>query len=252
MSAARGGDEDVMDLVLASDRCGDVSRGNTGHTALHVAAEQAHFAAVGRLLAAGADVGATAGNGRTVLMSAALGGDADVMDAVLASDRCGNVSRGDDTGYTALHEAAERAHAAAVGRLLAAGADVGATAGNGATVLMSAALGGDLPTTQMIVELSSTEGLNAASASCQTALSLAALGRRQFESSRYEDVVRLLLRRGGDPGPVAALACEPLVQYRSSGICLLIGEAQLAWARWLRRRKLVLSRSAYLCDRRDP
>ena len=183
-------------------------------------------------------------------MSAARGGDADVVDAVLASDRCGDVSRGDDTGYTALHEAAERSHAAAVGRLLAAGADAGATARDGTTVLMSAALGGDFATTDMIVELFSIKDLNAVSDSGHTALSLAALGHHHRSASRWEGVVRLILERGGDPGPVTSNNASR-VQYRSSGIRLLVGEARLAWARWLRRRKLVLFRSASLRDRCD-
>jgi ankyrin repeat protein len=105
---------------------------NTGQTALHPAAANAHVDVVNALLTQGADVkqsqvDAGAYTGMTALHWAAIRGDLNVMNALLRAGADVNkiqVDAGEHTGKTALHWAAISGDLIVVNALLEQGADV--------------------------------------------------------------------------------------------------------------------------------
>ena len=113
------------------------SPSTTRRELLHAAA-LGDLAAVEELLDAGADPNARAMDprGRTALILAALGGHADVVDALLAKGA--GVDERDRGGLTALCWAAMRGRTQVAKRLLSKGADVNALDNGGASPLLYA------------------------------------------------------------------------------------------------------------------
>lgn len=126
------------------------------YTALQLSAVAGHTKVVARLLAAGADVNASAFKitGRTALQAAAEGGQLDTVETLLAAGANVNSDAADMDGRTALQAAAEHGELEIIERLLAAGADVNKTNKDGrcgCTALASAARNGHLKVVQMLL-----------------------------------------------------------------------------------------------------
>jgi len=102
------------------------------------------------LLAAGADVNATAADGSTALHAAARNDDVAAADILLAA----GADAGAATRYnvTPLALAAMNGSAAMIARLLEAGADANETSREGQTALMSAALNGNADAVALLIE----------------------------------------------------------------------------------------------------
>jgi ankyrin repeat protein len=93
-----------------------------GYTALHLAAQAGETAAMGRLIAGGASVGAVTSTGATPLMLAAASGKADAVKLLLEQSADANAAEAAN-GETALMFAAALDRADAIRELLAHGAD---------------------------------------------------------------------------------------------------------------------------------
>ncbi|KAJ1485638.1 CD4-specific ankyrin repeat protein D1.1, partial [Baffinella frigidus] len=103
---AGGGEaEEVQRLI---DGGADVESKASGFTALHLAAVDGHGGVVEILLAAGADVAATAITGQAALYFAAMKGHAEVAGMLLGAGA--DVAATDDKGFTALEVAAIYGH----------------------------------------------------------------------------------------------------------------------------------------------
>ena len=109
--------------------------------ALHVAVREDNLDKVRELIAAGADVQATAKNGATPLMFAAKNGNSEVVKLLL--DSGANVLTQDDYCWTPLLLAADSGSLEVVKLLLARGADVQTTDKDGRTALMKVAVSGN-------------------------------------------------------------------------------------------------------------
>lgn len=239
-AAAAGGHTEVVRLLLASLRpaCLD-ARNLLGCTAVWAAAQGGHAGAVHLLLRAGADA-ALSGNGRvTPLMVAAAGGHADVVDALLASSRLGDLDARDKDGGTALLRAADDGRSGALLQLVDAGGDAKVCNNKGRSPLMAAAACGHLDVLETLLASTRLSDLEACDMAGRTALAHAA-GGRQLEC------VRRLLEHGADPTRVVCnqsqgKACQSALSQAVEG-----GSAQrLAGLRWHRRRKaLVMWRRA--------
>jgi ankyrin repeat protein len=156
-----------------------------------VDATRAHdLAAVKALLKTGADVNAAQGDGMTALHWAAMQGDQDLVQMLLAAGA--NVRATTRLGgYTALHLASQGGHSQVAAALLAAGANPNLATATGATAAMLAAKAGSAETVTRLIEVGAD--VNAKDTTYgQTALMVAAGLDR-------DDVVRLLLARGADP-----------------------------------------------------
>ncbi|KAG4256535.1 hypothetical protein FPRO03_14024 [Fusarium proliferatum] len=128
--AAQNGHEAVVELLVAAGADVNATAGNVLQTALQAAAARGHLEVVEKLLAARADVNtaATWRYGRTALQAAAEGGYLEVIEKLLVAGADANAAA---TGYgwTALQVAAARGHLEVVQKLLAAGADANNAAG---------------------------------------------------------------------------------------------------------------------------
>jgi ankyrin repeat protein len=202
-AAAEGGHLEVVERLLAANANVNATAGYNGRTALQAAAESGHLEVVERLLAANANVNATARyNGRTALQAAAEGGHLEVVERLLAANADVNTAvaaAGGPNGRTALKAAAEGGHLEVVERLLAASADVNAAAGyNGRTGLQAAAQGGHLKVVERL--LAANADVNAVAAggpNGRTALQAAAEGG-------HLEVVERLLAANADVNAAAA------------------------------------------------
>ncbi|XP_049795989.1 poly [ADP-ribose] polymerase tankyrase-1-like [Schistocerca nitens] len=97
------------------------------------AAKQQAVGELRALIAAGADVAARDGSGRTALHCAAGWGDVEAARLLVGAGAA--VDARTDGGWTPLHCAAANGHAEVAAALLVAGADRGATTGDGRTAL---------------------------------------------------------------------------------------------------------------------
>ncbi|MGH9861583.1 MAG: ankyrin repeat domain-containing protein, partial [Candidatus Acidiferrales bacterium] len=111
-----------------------------GITALMMAANAGHAAAITQLAEAGAHIDAADNAGRTALMLAAAKGHVAAVQALIEAGAA--VDPANQWGDTALTWAANEGHTAAVEILLAAGAGVEAKNKQGATALLLASRGG--------------------------------------------------------------------------------------------------------------
>ena len=94
------------------------------------------------LLDAGAEVDSPGRKGRTPVMFAAMGGQVDMLDVLLAKGADAGLGA-ETSGNTALMLAANRGRLTVMQRLLGAGADVNVKAKDGWTALQAAEMIGD-------------------------------------------------------------------------------------------------------------
>ena len=153
------------------------------------AAQNGDREAVHALLKKGLDVNAAQGDGTTALHWAAIKGDADMAQMLVAAGA--NVRATTRLGaYTPLYLAARAGYSDVVKILLAAGADAKAKTSNGTTALMIAAAAGDTKSITSLVENGAE--INAKDdAKGETPLMFAAGFNRV-------DAVKLLLTKGAD------------------------------------------------------
>jgi uncharacterized protein len=129
LEAAAVGDLPRLAARLAADPEAVRARAPDGFTALHYAAFFGGAAAVGALLAAGADPNAEAGPGLRPLHSAAAARDLEAARRLLAAGAAPDARQAG--GFTALHAAAQHDDLALAEELLRHGADPGVAADDG-------------------------------------------------------------------------------------------------------------------------
>jgi len=154
-----------------------------------MACENASFAMVDALLAAGADPDAARTNGVTPLMTASRTGDVGIVEMLLGRGVDVNATI-PSTGQTALMWATAERHVDIVQRLIAAGADLDAQSTIGFTPLLFAARNGDLKASKVLLDAGAQ--VNRRGSDGTHALPLAIV-------SGSADVALLLLERGADP-----------------------------------------------------
>lgn len=153
------------------------------------AAAQEDVARVEALLAEGADVNASQGDGMTALHWAARHGSVEMTDLLLEAGA--EPERTTRLGaYTPLHMAAELGRDAVVGRLIEAGADVSAVTSTGVTALHFAAEAGSLEAIDLLVAAGAD--LDARDDAAQRTPLMFAAGRGRTEA------VAALLAHGAD------------------------------------------------------
>ena len=152
------------------------------------AVRQRDAAAVGRLLAAGADVDAAQADGATALHWAAYLDDLETARMLLDADA--DAGAANTHGVVPLTLACTNANDELVGLLLAAGADAKAAVGTGETVLMSCARTGNAAAVAALLAAGAEVNV-AESEEDQTALMWAA-------ARRHPAVVQALLDHGAD------------------------------------------------------
>jgi ankyrin repeat protein len=146
-------------------------------------------ATVRRLVAHGADVNASQGDGMTALHWAAERGDVALADALIRAHANVNAATVIDA-YTPLLIAAKSGNAAVVRALIKAGGNVNAVAGTGATALHLAAQSGSADAVAALLDKGADPNAKETLWG-QTPLVFAA------EDNRV-DVIRLLIKRGAD------------------------------------------------------
>ena len=153
------------------------------------AAQRGDKALAQSLIAAKADINASAGDGMTALHAAAYNGDADLVAILLKAGANTKVTTRVDSA-TPLFMAAKGGNAPIVGALLKAGGDANDANSNGTTALMAAAASGSVEAVRLLLDagadVNKKENTNG-----QTALMFAAALNRG-------PAIRLLLGRGAD------------------------------------------------------
>ena len=147
--AARAAQATALELLLAAGA--DPTAANRyGVTPLALAAENGDAAGVAALLDAGVDPNAATPAGETVLMVAARTGRVEVLDQLLGAGAEVDATE-QWRGQSPLMWAAAENHAAAVRRLLVAGADVAARSAGGLTALLFAVREGQIDAVQALL-----------------------------------------------------------------------------------------------------
>jgi ankyrin repeat protein len=148
--AAHWNNPEMVNLLLRAGA--DINAANDhGVTPLSLACENAHVATVARLLEAGANPNAVLPvQGETVLMTAALTGNAEIVTMLL--DRGANVNaRTKLSGQTPLMWAVSQNHREVAARLIERGADVRARSSSGFTPMLFAAQQGNVEIARMLM-----------------------------------------------------------------------------------------------------
>jgi ankyrin repeat protein len=193
--AAEGRWDDVMAMLeSATTATIDVDAvSKLGRTALWLAANEGHAAAVQALLQTGADANKADTNGY-----APLSRSASAPIATMLIERGASVNAANTFGQTALSCAAQEGDADVVEALLKAGADANKADDDGNAPLSGAA---SAPIAKMLIERGAD--VNATNNLGETALLTAALDDRA-------DVVEALLQAGADVSKAAKNGCTPL------------------------------------------
>jgi uncharacterized protein len=191
--AAKAGDMDAIDSLLAADPSAASARDESGETPLMAALYRGHTTIVNRLIDAGAtvDVFAAAATGRTDALDRELAGSSERVSAC-AYD-----------GWTPLHLAAFFGHLKAAERLLDAGAEVSAVSRNSLsnTPLHAATAGKHSDVALLLIERGAD--VNAVDSGKLTPFHIAA-------ENGLEEVVRALIAAGADAHAVDAEQKTPL------------------------------------------
>ena len=156
---------------------------------LYFAALNGNARIVDRLLTAGADANATAYEGQTMLMTAALSGQPDVVRMLLRRGATVDVSE-PFKGQTALMWAASEGNTEAAGILIEAGADIKAKSPGGFTPLLFAVRNARPDTVKMLLDRGAN--VNDVATDGSSALSMAVV-------NAYFELASMLLDRGADP-----------------------------------------------------
>jgi ankyrin repeat protein len=160
-----------------------------GVTPLALACVNGNALMIETLLKAGADPNTVSEDGETALMTTARTGKVDAVKLLLAHGADVNAKE-TWRGQTALMWAVAEHHAAVVGPLLEAGADVHARSGKGFTPFLFAVRGGDLEVARTL--LGAGADVNEKGGEGTTALILAIV------NAHYE-LAAFLLEKGADP-----------------------------------------------------
>jgi ankyrin repeat protein/L-ascorbate metabolism protein UlaG (beta-lactamase superfamily) len=186
--AAESGDLDRIRDLVHEDAGAVAATNGQGFTPLHVAAVSGQRQAAELLLALGANVNATANDGTTPLHVAAANGRNEMV-SFLAS-KGADITHADPSGMTPLHFAAYAGHTATAEALISLGADVDAQKINGSRPIHGAALGGFTETVAML--LARGADANTPNRNGYTPfLTACSTGRL--------DVMKMLLDAGADP-----------------------------------------------------
>ena len=174
---------------------------------LITAAAGGDAATVLALLRGGAEVDDRRADGATALLWAAHHDDLEMVELLLRAGADVNVA--DDNGVTPLERAAENSSPAMVEKLLAAGADTSVARASGLTPLMSAARTGHLGVVETLLRRGAD--VNAATTETRsTALMWAVAGA-------HRAVVSALLEAGADPHASTADGFTPLLYATHNG-----------------------------------
>lgn len=165
-SAAGKGHEEVVAVLLNTNRANIEERDLRSQTPLILAADERYETIVKLLLEAGADVNAHDEYGETALIKASFHGCKTTMELLLAAGADANVHGND--GLTALMMASGQGFEAAAKLLLESGADVNTHNNNGRTALIYASCKGSEVTAKLL--LNSGADVNEQDSSGQTAL----------------------------------------------------------------------------------
>eukprot|EP01060_Flectonema_neradi_P013063 TRINITY_DN1984_c0_g1_i1.p1 TRINITY_DN1984_c0_g1~~TRINITY_DN1984_c0_g1_i1.p1 ORF type:complete len:502 (+),score=83.02 TRINITY_DN1984_c0_g1_i1:34-1539(+) len=138
---------------LLANNANKLAVDNLGYTPLHDAAARADLSAVTVLLNAGCDPGTTSTEGETVLHSAVLSGDSDVIRCIVSTSLGSPAldKPSTSTGSTPLHYAASIGAMGTLRTLLSLGADVDLVDNNGYTPLHVAHISGHLAVAELLV-----------------------------------------------------------------------------------------------------
>ena len=159
-AAAREGDEGhaltMMEKALESGERDDAAFANSvcgesGVSALMLAASRGHSTCCRWLLEKGADVDAQSRNGASATLMAAENGCEEAVDVLCKVGRA-NVTLCTKKGKTALHEAARYGHARVVAQLMENGADLLRLTSDGRTSVFLAAQSGHVAVIKLILE----------------------------------------------------------------------------------------------------
>ncbi len=188
MKAAGNGNVALVQQFVANDASLALAKDATGRTALHRAGTKQVAEA---LIAAKADLNATAGFGQTPLWEAASDGREGAVEALLAAGAKTDVAASD--GSTALHRAATFNEGGIAQRLIAAHAGVSVKDDRGRTPLATAAARCKKVVVQLLVSAGSD--LNARDGEGRSPLELA----MQCRASEGKEAILAVLR----PAPTA-------------------------------------------------
>ncbi len=118
---------------------------------LNRASSKGDLSMVKKLISEGADINATDNSGRTALVEAAWAGHNAIVKFLI--EKGADINTGDKAGYTALMRASEEGRDAIVATLVQKGADVNASGKvRGTTALMLAAERGHIKILEMLLE----------------------------------------------------------------------------------------------------
>ncbi|KAF4631226.1 hypothetical protein G7Y89_g6898 [Cudoniella acicularis] len=185
------GEEEMVILLLGTDRVDINSKGRENETSLSLAAKNGHEAIVRLLLEKGAKLDSKDSKGQTPLASAVKNGREAIFQLLLEKGANlkakAELDSKDNRGQTLLSCASENGYEAIVRLLLEKGADIETRDNEGQTPLASAVKNGHEAIVQLLLEKGAD--LNARNHSGQTPLSQAA---------PYYTIVLLLLEKGAD------------------------------------------------------
>ncbi|CAE7366465.1 ANK3, partial [Symbiodinium sp. KB8] len=223
------GSSAACSVLLEAKARVDAQVGISGETALHLASMSGHAGVAKHLLAAGATKDAENASGLTPLLMAIMYDQSGTVTPCLL-EASANVHATWRLGSTALHEAAQRADATTVAKLLDLKAAVDVQDTHGDRPLHSAAAGGHVETSRVLLERRAA--MDAANAFGLTPLHAAAF-------NDCGDVLSLLLDLGSQALQYASMHC-PALDARALGLSAAWADAADATLTPLERRLLVL------------
>ncbi|XP_067668171.1 putative ankyrin repeat protein RF_0381 [Haliotis asinina] len=184
--ACCGGNEKIVDYILLHENVDINGRGESGRTALMVAACRGHGEVFEQLVGKMADFTAADDAGNNVLHSACLGGHKDSVSRVLEQDKVDMNSRG-QCGRTPLMMAARNGDKEIFDLLVDVGADATLVDDDRNTILHLASEGGNLHMVEYVLEKMNVD-INAKNKRNETAA---------MRATRGSDVSNLLVESGG-------------------------------------------------------
>ena len=173
---------------------------------IHDAAENGNIEAVKQHLAAGTDVNAKGGGGRTPLHDAAYGGHREIAELLIAEGA--DVNAKEEGGGTPLLYAAIRGHKEIAELLIDKGADVNAKDKYGFTPLYQTARFGHKEVAELLIAKGAD--VNAKMLDGRTPLDWAVFFRNKF---RTQETIDLLRKHGGKTGKELKALMPRLVQH---------------------------------------
>ncbi|XP_071108956.1 ankyrin repeat domain-containing protein 50-like [Haliotis cracherodii] len=186
--ACRGGNVEVVKLVLSLDMVSINSRGWQEMTPVMTAADKGHKEVVELLVSKGADVSLLDKGHDTLLHLACRGGNVEVVKFVLSLDMVSINSRGWQE-MTPVMLAADKGHKEVVELLVSKGADVSLLNKGHDTLLHLACRGGNVEVVKLVLSLDMVD-INARNSKSQTAANIATSRGRW-------DIIDLLVSHSG-------------------------------------------------------